>query len=111
LDRVSPQELAAARRRRTARSENRRTLLLTFIACVLVVNALIGDRGLVALRHARRDRATAAASLQAVRDRNAALRREAERLKTDPRLIEAIARQELGLARRDERVVFVVNVK
>lgn len=92
-----------------ARGDRLRALALIFIATLLLANAIIGDGGVLALRRARHERREAAAALQAIRDRNAALRREAERLQSDPLLIEAIAREELGLARPGERVVFFVR--
>ena len=52
------------------------------------------------------------ASLASLRHDNLALRRdEADRLKSDPRAIEAVARQELGMLAPGERVVFVVGAK
>jgi cell division protein FtsB len=78
-----------------------------FVACALVLDALIGDSGLVAIRRARHERRALVQSLGALRAENAALRREAERLTSDPRAIEAVARQELGLALPGERVIFL----
>jgi cell division protein FtsB len=78
-----------------------------FVASALVLDALIGDSGLVAIRRARHERRALVESLGVLRAHNAALRLEAERLKSDPLAIEAIARQELGLALPGERVVFL----
>jgi cell division protein FtsB len=77
-----------------------------FVASALVVDTLIGESGLVAIRRARHERRTLVESLDVLRAENAALRLTAERLKRDPRAIETVARQELGLALPGELVVF-----
>jgi cell division protein FtsB len=81
-------------------------MLLVF-AAVIVVDALVGDRGLLALRDARlrHDELTAAIARQ--RAENARLREEARRLKEDASAIEEIARRDLGLMRPGEKVFIV----
>lgn len=81
---------------------------LIFLTAALVVNALVGDDGLTELLRVRRQRADLAAALDAARARNARLREETHRLKTDPRAIEEAARRELGLMRKDE-LLFIVK--
>ena len=81
--------------------------LLLFAASVLLVNGLIGERGLLASARARRAYAAAGRELAQLRHENDALRERARRLRTDPRTIEAVARGELGLAGRHEIVVIV----
>jgi cell division protein FtsB len=94
-------------RARLSRASRLRKYLLVFVATSLVLDTLIGTSGLVAIRRARDERRALHESLGAIRERNAALRRAAEALKTDPRAIEAVARQELGLARPGELVFLV----
>jgi len=93
-------------------SRNRRLvhLLLLFVASVIVVDALVGDRGLVAMLRARRAYDELSASITRQRAENASLREEARRLREDPSAIEEIARRELGLIRPGERVVIVKDV-
>jgi cell division protein FtsB len=78
-----------------------------FVASALVLDALIGDSGLVAIRRASHERRALVESLGMLRAENAALRHEAERLQSEPRAIETVARQELGLALSGELVVFL----
>ena len=81
--------------------------LLVFVASLLVVNALFGEKGLIEsmkVRHQYRELASAIATLKR---ENAAFRDEARRLRTDPRTIERIARQELGLISPGERLFIV----
>ncbi|PYR94535.1 MAG: hypothetical protein DMF84_05110 [Acidobacteria bacterium] len=80
-------------------------LLIIFAAAILLGNALAGDRGLTATVRARHDRAALTAEIDSLRAGNARLRARAQALKNDPATIEAVARREFGLLRRDEKVV------
>ncbi|MGE3843979.1 MAG: septum formation initiator family protein [Vicinamibacterales bacterium] len=81
---------------------------LLFVAAALVVNALIGDRGLTALLKAKREHAQLHQSLIRVRQENARIGDEVRRLGSDPKAIELAARENLGLARKDE-LLFIVR--
>ena len=85
-------------------------LLLLFVAVVLVVDALVGDRGLIAMRDARRQHDELSAAIARQRAENARLREEARRLKEDPAAIEEIARRDLGLIRPGEKVFIVKDL-
>jgi cell division protein FtsB len=94
----------------TARpGRNRRIVqwLIIFVASVFVVDSLVGDRGLLATMRARRDYDNAAGAVARQRMENARLREEARRLREDPDAIEEIARRELGLIRRGEKVFII----
>jgi cell division protein FtsB len=82
--------------------------VLIFVTIVLVVDALVGDKGLVQTIRARRQHADATAALGALRDENARLREEIRRLREDPGTIESIAREDLGLIRPGE-LLFVIR--
>ena len=84
-----------------------RLYLLAFVASALLANAIIGERGAIEMRRARRDYRAVSASITALRGENAALRNQARLLQSDRRTIEAVARKELGLARSYERLVIV----
>ena len=75
---------------------------MLFAASALLVNGLIGERGLVETVRARRARAAAALDLARLRQQNARLRERVRQLSTDPSAIEAVARGELGLLRTGE---------
>jgi cell division protein FtsB len=85
--------------------------LLVFIGCVLVVDALVGDKGLLAMRKARQEYSTLERSLLEARSENARLREEARRLREDPSAIEDIARRELGLLRPGEKLFIVKDIR
>jgi cell division protein FtsB len=82
--------------------------VLGFVTVVLVVDALVGDRGLVDTLRARRQHAAIAAALAQKRQENARLRADIRRLKEDPGAIESLAREQLGLIREGE-VLFIVR--
>jgi|SRR5262245_1670357 len=81
---------------------------LVFITVVLVVDALVGDKGLTDTIRARRQYAELAAALGQKRQENARLRDEIRRLREDAATIETLARGELGLM-RDGEVLFIVK--
>ena len=91
---------------------SRRTVqwVLLFVASVIVVDGLVGDRGLLAMLRARREYDTVAATVARQRAENMRLREEVRRLREDPDAIEEIARRELGLIKRGERVFIIKDV-
>jgi len=85
-------------------------LLLIFVGLVIVVDGLVGDRGLVAMLRARQDYDNMYATIARQRAENARLRDEVRRLREDPATIEEIARRELGLIKPGERVFIIKDV-
>jgi cell division protein FtsB len=83
-------------------------LLLVFVTVVLVVDSLVGEKGLMESMRARKQYRALAASLDAVRRENDRMREEVRRLKEDPSAIESLARKELGLIRPGE-VLFIIK--
>jgi cell division protein FtsB len=110
---VRPTEVEPLRRSRLQGSSlsvvRRRTIhfLLVFVTVVLVVDALVGEKGLIETLRARRQYREVAASLEMLRHENGRLRDEVRRLNEDPATIEAVARRELGLVRPGEVLVVV----
>ena len=112
-------EAAPARRKVRAaapaapQAKRRRTLqmLLVFVTLVLVINALVGERGLTETLRARRQHQELVGSIERLRVENARLREEARRLRTDPGTIEALARQELGLIKPGEMLFIIKDSK
>ena len=82
--------------------------VLVFFTLVIVVDAIAGEKGLLALLEARRDYAALERSLERARAENAELREAARRLREDPAAIEEAARRELGLIKPGE-VLFIVK--
>ena len=109
-DRVAPKRRVAAPKRPAARSRRIVHWLLIFAASVIVVDGLVGDRGLLAMLRARREYDELSATITRQRTENARLRDEVRRLREDPRAIEEVARRELGLIRPGEKVFIIKDV-
>jgi cell division protein FtsB len=84
--------------------------LLLFVGAVLMVDALVGDKGLLAMIKARQDYRALEQSLAEARATNARLREQARRLREDPDAIEALARRELGLMKPGEKLFIIKDV-
>lgn len=83
-------------------------LVLGFATAVLLIDAFVGEKGLLEGRRARAAYEQAEAQLRALRAENARLRETMRRYKDDPRAKEALARTELGYVRSGE-VLFIVR--
>jgi cell division protein FtsB len=94
------------------RTRNRRIIqfLIVFVATVIIVDGLVGDRGLLAMLRARQEYDQLAETIARLRAENARLREEAHRLATDPAAIEEIARRQLGLIKPGEKVFIIKDV-
>ena len=92
---------------RRDRLRRRLTVILLLMSVVLLANALVGERGLIATRRARQDAAALTADIDRLKAENAALRDEARRLTDDPAAIERAARRDLGMIRPGEIVVLI----
>ena len=104
-DTTTTSSLPRRRRRRVVR------YLVVAIGCVLIIDALVGDRGLLAMLKARQQYRTLEASLVRSRAENARLREEARQLREDPQTVEDIARRELGLIKPGEKLFIIKDVK
>jgi len=78
-----------------------------FVTVVLVIDAIVGDKGLLSLLEARRGFQGVEHSLLRARRNNAQLRDQARRLREDPIAIEEFARRELGLIKPGEKLFIV----
>ena len=81
---------------------------LVFITAVIIIDAIAGEKGLLALLQARREYSALERSLERARAENAQLRDMARLLREDPSAIEEQARRELGLIKPGE-VLFIVK--
>ena len=93
-------------------TRNRRIVhwLVLFVSSIIVVNGLVGDRGLLAMLRARREGDMLAATIARQRLENARLREQARRLREDATAIEEVARRELGLIKPGEKVFIIKDV-
>ena len=88
-------------RRRTTR------FLVLLVTVVLLGNAVVGERGLIALIRANHQLTAVFQLIDSLRAENDSLREEVRMLREEPRAIEELARRELGLMEPGEKVFIV----
>lgn len=101
------------RQPRTAQPEQSRRVvrwLLVFVASIIVVDGLVGERGLLAMLRARQQYDELSTTIERQREENARLRETVRRLNEDPAAIEEVARRELGLIRPGEKLIIVKDL-
>ena len=96
---------------RTSRSRGFVRWAVVLLAVAIIIDAIVGDRGLLAMLRAREQFEMNAAAIEQQRAENARLRTEADRLTNDPAALEELARGELGLMRPGEKVFIVKDLK
>lgn len=79
--------------------------LLVLAVAVLVVHDIFGTHGFLVMRRTRSEIRKVQADLDRLNKENADLDQQVKDLKTDPRVIEKIAREDLVLARPGEIIV------
>lgn len=91
----------------------RRALPALFVSlgAVVVVDAVVGDKGLVAMLKARRQYRALEQALDQAKSENTRLREDARRLREDPAAIEELARRELGLIRLGEKLFIIKDIQ
>jgi cell division protein FtsB len=96
----------------TPRRRRRRAIqyVLVLIGCVIIVDALVGEKGLLAMRKARQQYHALETALAAEKSDNERRREEARRLREDPTAIEDLARRELGLIKPGEKLFILKDV-
>jgi cell division protein FtsB len=79
--------------------------LLSLVVLVMIVHDVFGTHGFLAMRRTQNEIRKVKADLEQLSKENAALAQEVKDLNSDPRLIEKIARDDLGLARPGEIII------
>jgi cell division protein FtsB len=100
---IGPGSVMPRKRRRRVEA------VLIILGCVLLADALIGERGLVAMSRARQELRVTQDKLDAARAENERLTRRLQQLRDDPATIEDEAR-ELGLIKPGEKVFTIKDV-
>ena len=78
--------------------------MVVIVGCVIFVDALVGEKGLLTAVQSRRVYVRLEEDLARAEAENARLRALAQRLREDPMTIEDVARRDLGLIKPDERI-------
>jgi cell division protein FtsB len=97
----------------TLRRRGRRVVqyLILFVGFVLLLDGLVGEKGLVEMLKKRQEYRALEQSLAGIRSDNARLREEARRLREDAGTIEDLARRDLGLIKPGEKLFIVKDVE
>lgn len=82
-----------------------------FLAGAVIVDAIVGERGLLATMRAREQYDSATAALAQQKQQNRELQATVDRLKTDPAAIEELAREDLGLMQPGEKLFIIRDLK
>lgn len=85
-------------------------MALIFITSIVLVDALVGEKGFLATIRARREYNQLAGELARMRAENARLRKTVRELREEPATIEELARRELGLIRPGEMLFIIKDV-
>lgn len=85
--------------------------VLSLVTILLVANAIVGERGLVALFRANQEHARQQQVIDALRAENGRLHRYARALSAEPRIIEDVARRELGMIKPGEQLFIITDTE
>jgi cell division protein FtsL len=99
IEKASTEEKIASLMRQYGRG------LLGLLILVMIVHDVFGTHGFLAMQRTQSEIKKVKANLEQLSKENAALAQEVKDLNTDPRLIEKIARDDLGLARPGEIII------
>jgi cell division protein FtsB len=80
----------------------------TMVVCGIVYGALRDDEGVMHVFRERSRLQELSQSVNSLREQNEQLRSEIKALRHDPRAVERLAREDLGLSRKDE-IVFILE--
>lgn len=79
--------------------------MLGLLVAVMIVHDVFGTHGFLAMRRTQSEIRKVQADLDKLSKENEALEQEVKDLKSDPKMIEKIARDDLGLARPGEVII------
>jgi cell division protein FtsB len=85
--------------------------VVIFVGCVLLLDALVGERGLIVMMRAAEDNRLLEQELERWRADNEQLRVQRNRLLYDREAIEDAARQKLGLIKPGEKLFTVHDIE
>ena len=84
---------------------------LVFIGCVLVIDALVGDKGVLQMLKTRQKAQSLYQAVAVAQTKNARLRDQIKRFTEDPAALEDAARRDLGLIKPGEKVFMIKDLQ
>ena len=97
----APKSGATPRGRRVIR------YVLMVLTAVVMIDSIVGEKGLLALIRARQELRALEHSVQAARVENQRMLEQARRYREDPATIEELARRDLGLIKPGEKLFII----
>ncbi len=79
-------------------------LVLVLVCAALVVHEIYGEHGYLALRHQKREYDSLQQEVLRLQEQNQQLEKRIDALKSDPKTIERVARDQMHMARPGERI-------
>ena len=100
-------------RRETLKARQKRRWRLSVIGGVLLMSYftysfLFDSMGFMKYLSMKRTQAQITEEIKALQEKNARLKKDIEAVKNDPVTVETLARERLGMVRKDETVFFIV---
>ena len=80
------------------------TYILVVVCIALIVHELLGAHGFMALRQQEKEIESLRQQIRQLKDENAQLDKRIKELQSDPKAIERLARESMGLARPGELI-------
>ncbi len=80
------------------------SLIPGLLLLAVMATAVFGEKGILCAVKSSQQKEKLQAEVRALEEANLDLRKQIESLRSDPRYLESIARQELGMVRQDELV-------
>ena len=80
---------------------------LVFVGCVLVIDALVGDKGVLQMLKKRQQAQALDQQVTTAQAENARLRAQIKRINEDPAALEEMARRDLGLIKPGEKLFII----
>lgn len=77
-------------------------LVLIFLCIVLAIHEIFGEHGLLALRRQKKEYESLRQQVQQLQEENSRLEQQIKALRSDPKAIEKLAREQMRLARPGE---------
>ena len=81
--------------------------VLVFIGCMVLLDSLFGERGLVEMMRKRDEGKAVAQQLAKLREQNEHLLEEIQKLQDDPATIEDLAKRELDMIKPGEKLFII----
>ena len=79
--------------------------------CLVMLNALVGEKGVLEMLKRRQESQRLEQALAAAQAENAMLRLQAQRLKSDPAAVEDLARRNLDLIKPGEKLFIIRDAR